>query len=260
VADGEPFFEFAAIQKAVRAARERFIMVELGGGYAARSVDAHKLLQDLNPMPCQLVVVEAEPTHFQWIKRHFIANGIDPGAHWLLNAAVSYDSDPLLFMRGAGLFFNSIVDPGNIDRIIGEIIKMDASEQVVKNLISGGVCGMQIPFHSDAGVDLFDYGFVSAMPLNDILTPLPHVDLMDIDIQGAESIVIEPAIDLLNAKVKRLHIGTHGADIHAGLWDLFFENEWTCEFDYAPSSQHDTPWGRFETVDGILHLHNARLS
>jgi len=62
VEDGEPFFESAAIYKAARAARERFFIVELGGGYAAHSVDAHQAPQDLNSMPCQLVIVEAAPT------------------------------------------------------------------------------------------------------------------------------------------------------------------------------------------------------
>ncbi|MBT3532228.1 MAG: hypothetical protein HN478_00010 [Rhodospirillaceae bacterium] len=260
VADGETFFEFAAIHEAVRAARDRFVMIELGGGYAARSVDAHQLLQSLNPMPSQLVIVEAEPTHFQWAKRHLAANGIDPKDHWLINAAVSVDTDPILFMQGAGVYFNGNVTPENLDVIIERIIDMGASEKVLKNLLMGGRCGMKIPYNSDAGEDLFDYAYVSAMPLNDILGPLTHVDLMDIDIQGAEDSVIEPAIEMLNARVKRLHIGTHGADIHAGLWDLFFENEWACEFDYPPFQENETPWGSFKTVDGILHLSNMRLT
>ena len=260
VEDGEPFFEFAAIHKAVRAAQDRFVMVELGGGYAARSVDAHRLLQALNPLPCQLIIVEAEPTHFQWAKRHLTANGIDPKDHWLINAAVSTDSDPILFMRGAGVYYNSAVPAAQIDTITSRIIGMGASDQVLKNLLSAGTCGMQIPYNSAAGEHIFDYKFVSAIPLNDILTPLPRVDLMDIDIQGAENTIIEPAMELLNRRVKRLHIGTHGADIHGGLWDLFFENEWSCEFDFPPDSDNETPWGRFKTTDGILHFHNTRLT
>ena len=36
VSDGEPFFEFAAVHRAVHAARDRFTMVELGGGNICR--------------------------------------------------------------------------------------------------------------------------------------------------------------------------------------------------------------------------------
>ena len=241
------------------AARGRFVMVELGGGYAARSVDAHRALQNLNPMPCQLVIVEAEPTHFAWAKRHLEANGIDPADHWLIKAAVSVDSDPKLFMRGAGVYYNGIVEPADVETVVKQIIDVNNTEQALRNLMTAGRCGMQIPYNSAAGRDLFDYEFVSTIPLADILAPLPHVDLMDIDIQGAEDTAIEPAMDLLNRRVKRVHLGTHGADIHRGLWELFFEHEWICEFDYPPFSQNATPWGQFETMDGILHFQNSRL-
>ncbi|MBT7759837.1 MAG: hypothetical protein HN732_21080 [Rhodospirillaceae bacterium] len=260
VEDGEPFFEFAAILKAIHAARDRFVMVELGGGYAARSVDAYRALQNLNPMPCQLVIVEAEPTHFAWAKRHLEANGIDPREHWLIKAAVSVDSEPKLFMLGSGVYYNGIVKPTDVEEVVEEIIKMNNTEVALRNLMTAGRCGMEVPYDSAAGQDLFDFGFASAIPLADILAPLPHVDLMDIDIQGAEDSAIAPAIDLLNSRVRRLHIGTHGAEIHKGLWDLFFENEWVCEFDYPPFNKNTTPWGNFETSDGILHLHNPRLS
>lgn len=259
VSDGEPFFEFAAIYKAIHAAQGQFVMVELGGGYAARSVDAYQALQRMNPMPAQLVVVEAEPTHFEWVKRHMKANHIDPLAHWLINAAVSIDSNPLLFMRGEGLFYNGIVSAGEINTLVEDIIGRGSSDQVLKNLMTGGRCGMYIPYNSAAGEDFFDYEFVSAMPLTDILAPLSQVDLIDIDIQGAENIVILPAMAMLNQRVKRIHIGTHSDDIHKGLWELFFEHEWICDFDYGPEGQHDTPWGQFETMDGILHFCNPHL-
>ena len=259
VEDGEHFLEFAAIHKAVHAARDRFVMVELGGGYAARSVDTYRTLQKLNPMPCQLVIVEAEPTHFEWVKRHLKANGINPRDHWLIKAAVSVNSDPKLFMLGSGVYYNGIVKPGDIAAIIEEIVKIDNTEQALRTLMTAGRCGMQVPYDSAAGRDLFDYEFVSTIPLADILAPLPHVDLMDIDIQGAEDTAITPAMDLLDSRVKRVHIGTHGADIHRGLWDLFFEHEWVCEFDYPPFNKNTTPWGDFETMDGVLHLYNPRL-
>ncbi|MDP6875608.1 MAG: hypothetical protein QF521_18960 [Alphaproteobacteria bacterium] len=259
VEDGEPFFEFAAIYNAVKTARERFIMVELGGGYAARSVDAHRLLQKLNPMPSQLTIVEAEPTHFEWAKQHLIANGIDPSEHWLINAAVCADSEPRLFMLGSGLYYNGIVRRDDIERTVRDIVDMDGTAQALRNLMLGGRCGMQRAYDSAAGTDVFDYKFVSSLPLADILAPLPHVDLIDMDIQGAEDSVLPPAMEMLDRRVRRIHIGTHRADIHGGLWDLFFEHEWICDFDYPPFSKHNTPWGEFETMDGILHFHNPRL-
>ncbi|MBM3492199.1 MAG: hypothetical protein FJX68_17515 [Alphaproteobacteria bacterium] len=104
--DGELFFEFASLLDAVREAEERFVMLELGGGYAARSVDAALALRRFNPLPAFLLVVEAEPTHFAWAEQHFRANSLDPEQHWLINAAVSSQNQPVPFLIGAGYYFN----------------------------------------------------------------------------------------------------------------------------------------------------------
>jgi hypothetical protein len=98
------------------------------------------------------------------------------------------------------------------------------------------------------------------MPLRDILQPLAHVDLMDIDIQGGEGEVLPAAMAVINKKVKRIHLATHGAQLHQEMWDLFFEHEWLCEMDYAPNSEHQSEWGRFENSDGILDLVNMRIT
>ena len=100
--DSEIFFEQAAIHEAVKAARGKFIMVELGGGYAARTVDAHAALQQHNPMPGRYVVVEAEPTHFDWALRHTRTNGINPDDHWMINALVGVDNKPQVFLLVKG--------------------------------------------------------------------------------------------------------------------------------------------------------------
>ena len=77
---------------------------------------------------------------------------------------------------------------------------IDAAEQALRNLMLGGRCGMQLPYDSDAGTDLFDFKFVSALPLADILAPLSHVDLIDMDIQGAEDTVLPPAMEMLDRR------------------------------------------------------------
>lgn len=259
VSDGEPFFEFAAIYDAVLAAKGRFTMVELGGGFASRCVDAHAALGRYNPLPAFFVVVEAEPTHFQWAKRHMRKNGIDPDSNWMINCAVSDGADPVLFLTGEGVFYNSIVGDHDREDIFRQIADMNQATPVLRNLICAGRLGANIPYKSQAGEHLHDMKYVSARPLTDILQPLETVDLLDVDIQGAEISVLPPALKVLNGKVKRLHLGTHSPEIHKFMWEMFFENEWICEYDYAPNADIDTPWGSFRTSDGILSLVNSRF-
>ena len=77
--DGEYYFEQANIIRSVRDAKERYVMVELGGGNGPRAVDAALILGKLRPqIRPYLVVVEALPTYTQWCRHHFAANGLEP--------------------------------------------------------------------------------------------------------------------------------------------------------------------------------------
>jgi len=61
-------------------------------------------------------------------------------------------------------------------------------------------------------------------------------------------------------KVRRIHLATHGADLHKQMWNLFFENGWLCETDYAPNSCREAVWSKFEINDGVLDLVNLDLA
>ena len=258
-ANGEVFYEQAAIHRAVQDAKGQFNMLELGGGFAARTVDAHAALQRDNPLPCRFVVVEAEPTHFEWAKRHMRNNGIDPDAHWLINALVGIDTMPKLFLLGEGFYGNSIASDEIITQFLSNLAKGGMVEAAMGRLLRHGSCGVQQPFDVADGVRNFDFGFVSSIPLVDILQTLEHVDLMDVDIQGGEAEVLPAAMDAINKQVERIHLATHGKELHSHMWDLFFDHGWMCETDLAPNILHRSKWGSFETSDGILDLVNLNL-
>ena len=256
--DGELFFEFVSLLAAVKAAEERFVMLELGGGYAARSVDAALALRRFNPLPAFLVVVEAEPTHFAWAKRHFAVNGLDPEQHWLINAAVSDRNVPVPFLTGAGYYFNQVLGAAEANFLFNAVQQHNLCEVTLRNLLQSGEAGLSIPM-GDTGGTRFDIRFVNAVPLNDLLRPVPHVDLLDMDIQGAEVEVLRPAMAAIDEKVKRVHIGTHGQDLHEATTALFAECGWNRVFDFAPKTIHRTSGGSFETQDGILAFANPKL-
>jgi hypothetical protein len=86
------------------------------------------------------------------------------------------------------------------------------------------------------------------------------VDLIDLDVQGAEFVVLRGAISALNEKVKRVHIGTHGHEIELELRTLFRQNGWYKLNDYACHSTETTPWGDVTFDDGVQTWINPRLS
>jgi hypothetical protein len=87
--------------------------------------------------------------------------------------------------------------------------------------------------------------------LTDILPPTDYIDLIDVDVQGEELKVISAAIDTLDRRVARLHIGTHSHKIEAGLRRLLSQHGWECRTDYACAQTDQTPWGPVEFIDGV---------
>ena len=258
VGDGESFFEWVDVITAVRAARERFVMVELGGGYGSRSVDAHAALSMLGPLPEMFVVVEAMPQHIAWAHDHFTANGLDPSTHWLVNALVNETGRPELFAHSSGVYYSNILDAPTRQRVFDAISSEGYLEPVARNLILEGRMGVTLPVAGGSGAAM-DVDFISAMRLDTILAPLPLVDFLDVDIQFAEERVIPDAIDVIGRKVKRAHIGTHAPPIHQMLEGLLRERGWQIVFSYLPYTNVDTPYGAFATKDGILSAVNPTL-
>jgi len=100
---------------------------------------------------------------------------------------------------------------------------------------------------------------VSAVTLRDVLAPFEFVDYLDSDIQQSEIIVFPPFLDLLKRKVRRIHIGTHGKDVHRSLHELFRSDGWEIVFSYEPNATHASALGAFTTNDGVLTVRNPAL-
>jgi len=262
VEDGEYFFEVADIVQSVQSARDSFTMIELGGGWAPRCVDAHRALEALNPLPRKFVAVEPEPLLHANARQNFRNNGLDPDDHWLLNSSVSADGRPGLIFTGKGRITSTRIVGKHGDAVAEMIVTAEATETALRNLCAQMRVG--VPLSQEAG-DTKDIVAVSSISLRDILAPLEIVDLMDVDVQGEEIDIFSPAMDMIVKKVRRLHIGTHlmqgdAVSRHQLVRKEFADAGFDILADYAPASRHQTSLGSFETPsDGILTLHNPRL-
>ena len=100
---------------------------------------------------------------------------------------------------------------------------------------------------------------VRALPFSAVLADLDRVDLVDMDVQGEEYNVVAAAIRDITAKVRRLHIGTHGHDIEGELRRLLLAFKWKCVTDYPCSTVSSTPWGSISFDDGVQSWINPEL-
>ncbi len=261
-ADAEAWFEAADWVIAAREARGRYVMVTLGANYGAQAVGAYRALQTINPMPYKLVAVEPVPANVDWIKQHMSSNGIDPDQHLILPLAVSDSIEPLLFpVGGAGVGANNAFSTNERDariRYAEEFIAGGSASEALRNLLVNNTTGLMqelVPGHDFAG----EIKLISSITLNELLGPFELVDLLESDIQQSEILVFPPFMDVLRRKVRRIHIGTHGDDVHTKLHNVFADNGWEIVFSFRPNSRYQTALGSFETNDGVLTVRNPDL-
>lgn len=233
----EDLFEWLSVLESVAESEGTYTVVELGAGWGRWAVNAIAALRQLDDRrPFHVVAVEAEPTHFRWLRRHLADNGIDPSAQTLIRAAVAPSDGRVRFRVG---------DPA---AWYGQAIERDdpaaRSAGPVSRLLRWG------------GNTLHDLRRaqrvrrVRAVSLATVLERLDAADLVDADVQGVEADVFEAAADVLDAKVRRVHVGTHGADNEERLRALFGRLGWECRFDYPGGGERETPWGPVLFEDG----------
>lgn len=241
----ESYFEWVQVLEAVDCAVQKFVMVELGSGYGTWLAIAEVALRQKSNIPSLLVAVEAEPTRFKFIRQHFQDNRIDSSQHLLVNAAVGGKGH-----RGAAWF--QVGDP---TRTYGASIQPEGSlstaqesptmklRKAVKRLLDR-VAGKHY------------LKKVPVVTLSDLLCQTGIVDLLDMDIQGAELEVVQDSKDQIDRMVKRVHIGTHSKEVESGLRKIFQSMNWKKVNDYSCRSVAETAYGQIAFQDGVQTWHN----
>ena len=209
----EEYFEWIDLLESVAQAQGHFTMLELGAGWGRWVANAAIALRQFSGLPHTFVAVEAEPSHFQSITQHLADNAINPDGFQLIEAAVTDHDGEVLFQVGKHHWGDNYDWHG-------------------QSIIGG------------------DHA-VKSVSLATLLRPFSTVDLIDLDIQGAELSVLLAAADVINEKAKKIHIGTHSRRIEHGLRSLFSRLGWRSVYDFPCLSQTDTPWGSLAFLDGV---------
>ena len=258
-------------------------------------VNAAAAIRHINGPPYKLIGVEAEPTHFRWMKQHMQDNGVKESECGLIEAAINDRDGSVGFFVGKPpdwygqriwrptvpeiLYLSSRLFRLTIRRVGLERKHSAAQETSIQNNhndlnlfqkiayeIAALNCSL-IPRVKEQADPLYEHSYgrglgigrVKAVSLNTLLRPLDKVDLIDLDVEGSELRVLKPATGQLNEKVRRLHVGTHDRKIESGLRTLFRRNGWKNQFDYPINSNSRTPWGTIRFQNGVQSWVNRDL-
>lgn len=168
---GEAWLEVADWFFAACEATGRYVAISLGAAFGAQLGGAWKALQAINPLPAKLVAVEPVLQNCASHRRHMAFNGIDPNEHWILQAALGADSDPVLFpvgASGAGPSANiGDSNPKTFRQTLADSFRLRRqSGRVLKNILLYNSTGVV----RDLGAGYSgEVKFVSALKLEDVL-------------------------------------------------------------------------------------------
>jgi FkbM family methyltransferase len=251
-APDEEYFEWIDLLESVVSAKECYTMIELGAGFGRWSARAVCAVQQLHSrLSYHMIAVEAEPTVFEWMQLHFSDNGIAQENCSLIHGAVTESDLSVLFYIGGPR-------GGPFDRHpnswYGQSLAQHREAQSGREL-DGFYSGFPVVRHENGWRSIR----VPGVRLSNLLKDRDRVDLIDMDIEGQELPVIRSNIKALDAKVKRVHIGTHGKEIESELRELFRAHHWSCRADYSLHSESETPWGKLRFENGVQSWLNPRL-
>jgi len=217
--------KWTAVLDAIDAARNRFVMLDGGAGYGRWLVGAAFAIRQRSlPLDTLLIGIEAEPTHFTWLRSHFIDSGLDPDHHRLIHGAIGAADGEASFMSGK---------PGET---YGQLV-------VTPDHLQDGFTTIRVPCFS----------------LSTILYDIDRVDLVIFDVQGAEAYTIIQAADTMNRKVARINVNTHSEEIELELRAFFKDQGWRCVQDYTLRKKNRTPYGEIPFTDGMQDWVNPQI-
>ena len=162
------------------------------------------------------------------MKQHFEDNGLDWRQHTLIEAAVAPEAGEVHFTVGAA------------DTWFGQAI-------------------LPTPDYGFGAIEGVLVKSVPAVTIPCILENADRVDLVDMDIQGSEGGVIAASVEVLDQKVRRLHIGTHSTEVEAQLRNTLASAGWRLCWDFPCKTEIQTPYGRIAFEDGVQAWRNPRI-
>jgi FkbM family methyltransferase len=242
----EEYFEFLDVFESVLDADDTYTVMEWGAGFGRWTGLAIGAARLRGVKTIKAALCEAEPVHASWIREYMASLQMSPSDYRLFEVAMSGSAGEVMFMidqpQGAnptdwygqaiGGFDPSAFQP-NGETYHGYPVV--AEERGWKGI------------------------YVPLVPASKILEDYDFVDLIDMDIQGAEADAVEECIELLNSRVRRMHIGTHSREIEVRLRDVLLANGWILIRDLQCLGSSSTPFGEVECGDGVQSWFNPRF-
>lgn len=188
---------------------------------------------------------KGDPKHLMWLKQCMSDNGIALESYKLFGGVVAGT-------RGECVFQLELPELSKVKNWFGQAIATQDSAQFY---------AVKEKYYGFPKMHRRDGAFIEVQQftLSDVLRHFDEVDIVHMDIQGAEADAIQEGIRSLTEKVRRLNIGTHRHDIEARLRLLLKSSGCVCMRDYPCQQTNETEFGPMAFADGLQTWINPKL-
>jgi Methyltransferase FkbM domain len=200
--------EYIAVADSVKRAGSRYCIAELGAAWGPWIGLGGVMASNRGVKAIELIGIEALPARFELLRRHLAVNSLRPeeGDETTLGAVTCR------LMAGAATATRT------------EVWFPDVPVTDLGSAISGADSGRDYRGRRVRNLRVQGY------PLAEILRDA-RVDLLHVDVQGAELELVRANLDLLARQVSAMMIATHSRVIEGELIALLYENGWQLELE-----------------------------
>ena len=200
--------EYVAVADSVRRARSRYCIAEIGAGWGPWVGLGGVLARNRGLKEIELLAIEALPARYELLRAHLHANGFRPNA-----------GDDTVLEGVSCRLVNGAATPTRKEVFFPDVAITDMGSAFSERGEDRDYRGMRVQ-------NLRVQGY----PLAEILRD-SRVDLLHVDVQGAELGLIEANLDLLAQQVDAMMIATHSRVIEGALIGLLYDNGWVLELE-----------------------------
>lgn len=194
--------EWGSCLRALEASGDHFTILELGCGWGCWMNNMGVAAKAMGKT-IKLYGVEALVDHIDFARQALADNGISQCEYELIRGIAGKASNGALFP-----LVESGINWG------GQAYFNPSDEMIAEKVGSG------------------QYELVPIVDLASVFADVPVIDLLHVDIQGAELDLLTEMFDFISQKVRYVFIGTHSKQIEGGLIDLFSSRDsWKMEME-----------------------------
>ena len=211
--------EYVALAQALATARTSFRIVEVGAGWAPWSV-AGVVQARRRGLPVQALAVEADVQRSTWAMQHAADN--DVSAELLTGSpdeiadrlAAPWGDTELRVVRAAGWYERTVLQFPDLDEgdMGGAVWTLPGTDVDYR--------GAHLSHHD-----------VPAVSLTDLLAGPARTDLLHVDVQGVEYDLVSAAVDVIQAHVRLMAVGTTDRYNEGRLQNLLLPRGWGLAID-----------------------------